>query len=331
MKSVIDFEPMSPRKVALVLLGLLMPMLMPGLAVGSELPQELRDLRDFYRGLESVYLKTKVEISIRAPLYEGHSAPVEGAGVIEHWENEQGFRTRASFDPRLQLVSNLDIAMSEGDFRIYDPAADLLAIEEPEHLVDGLVSVPLPTPNPLYLPALFLAPGDDACPACQMSLDYVSETSRWQAAHADMAVDEGASPSTAERFIGYREGDPYRMRIHFGPTKPPKPALARSVAPIGSRGIVRMERLRADGEVLATYVFSDFRPVNGAEGRLFPMRIQVAAHAPGEEPSRSTPVMTEYSIEALEINEPVARSALVVDPGKDTAVWSRGELLVAAE
>jgi hypothetical protein len=300
----------SRETFVISLLTLLMAL---GPVAADELPPALQDLRDFYDSVETVHVRAEVEISIRAPLDQNHPAPVTGRGTIEHWESGRMFRTRASLDPRLRLVEDLEIAMDGDSYQIRFTASDVLAVEEPDLSEDGLVQVPLPTPNPFYLPALFLAPSDDRCPGCQMTLDYLGEPGRWTGAFS--ALRSGWSQ--AERLAvagGEREGVPYGFELVTRGSELGAPA----------RELSRIRRLRADGTATASIELSELEPVAGAEGRRFPRRIVLRALDPDASAGRELISVAEYRIEVLEVNGPLDAATFTLSPGEKTALWDRG-------
>lgn len=281
-----------------------------------ELPPPLQELRKFYASADSIYMRASVEISIREPLYEGHPAPLCGEGIIEHWESGNMFRTRASLDPRLGLLEGLDYALGPAGYQLYNPAGDVLAVEDPRFSPEGLVQVALPTPNPLYLPTVFLEPGDDACPGCQLTLDFLNETGRW----VDALSQWSSGPDTGGELVvtqGGRDGAPVEIVIGF--RERDGDGLGNAGQEVGS-----IRRIGVDGTVITTTLL-DFQPVPGAEHLRFPRRILHQGDALDAEEGMRPSSIAEYRIEVLEVNEAIDPSIFTITPGAETALWNRGE------
>lgn len=309
----------SVRKIATTIRSSLLPIALLALALpasAQELPPALQELRAFYASADSIHMRASVEVSIREPLYEGHPAPVSGEGIVEHWESGGMFRTRASLDPRLGLLEGFDYALGPAGYQLYNPAGDVLAVEDPRFSSEGLVQVPLPTPNPLYLPAAFLEPGYDACPGCQLTLDFLNQTGRWTEALSQRSSGLGPGADLIAPG-GSQDGVPHEFVIRF---------RERDRGDLGDAGreVGSICRISSDGEVV-TITLLDFQPVSGAEHLRFPRRILHQGEYPDAEEGQRLSSIAEYRIEVLEVNRAIDPSIFTIAPGAETAVWNRGE------
>jgi len=289
----------------------------------AELPAALKELQEFYRQTDSVKIVATVEFDIREPLFKGHSAPLVGTGSFEHQESSAMFRTRASADPRLHILEGFDIAFDGNDYQLYNSAANTLALQDPKFGDGQLLPVPTPMPNPFYLPVAFLAPDEDKCPGCQMTLEFVRQSPKWQSAEAEMRT-LGNSDGVLKLNGGSRDGEQYEFAVRL------RTQLATHVANDGPGGPAHeevgvIERCRLDGAVVSDITFSDYRPIAGTKS-LFPRRIVIRDLNPDAKPAERLLSAIDYLIQSVEINPKIDESEFVIKPRSDTAIWNRGVL-----
>lgn len=253
-------------------------------------------LRDLYKGPGSVHLRASVEVTVHRPLGKDQVAPVQGSGFVEHWEQGDRFRTVVWIDPDLGLMGNIDIAYDGDDYQLYLLDSQTLAVERPPFRSHGLLPVPTPVPNPFYLPVSYLAPSDDDCPACQLTLEFLRQDGVWPEL-GDAAADSFEMPGGARHSVGYY------FRIH-GPRE------------AGSDEGQRIDRLGLDDALWQSVVLARF-----SDG--FPHWIEVTGYEPGD-PEGSPRTTVRYRIEELTLNADLDAAVFTIAPERDTAVWLQG-------
>jgi outer membrane lipoprotein-sorting protein len=296
-------------------------------ATRAQAPQAaLEHLKSLYPEIESVHLRASVEVSVRLPLYEGHRVPLLGYGTIEHWEKDQKFRTQTWVDPKLGLFRNLEIAYNGEHYQYHELDSGLLALEEPQFVSEDLMSVPAATPNPFYLPLSDLAPGDDECPGCQLTLNFLKDEARWDRKLAAMQISKN-SGSMAHLPGGTRLGEMYSYQVRVGEME----GVAGGVQE--PPRISRIDRIRSDGKLTASTVFSGFAELEvqgSGPGKklLFPREIRMDGYDPDQTEGQHA-VRVEYKIEMIELNVDLADEIFTIESDGQTVLWERGELVQA--
>ncbi len=265
----------------------------------------LGDAREFYDGVDSIYMRASVDVAIESPLFEGHDAPVRGVGFIEHWEQGDRFRTRVWIDPKLGLMTNLEVAFDGEHYQMYLLDTKTLANERPLVLPGQLMQVPTPVPNPFYLPIKYLAPSDDVCPACQLTLAFVKRNEVWSKVPPSMPIDSAIVDVAG----GERAGEGYNHRVYS--------ASAGIEAEAGTMGgLERIDRVGIDTLVQDSVVFSQFE-----DG--FPHRIRLSSYEPQKDPPQ-TVVVVDYQVEELVLNSVIGDTVFTIAAEEGSAVWDGG-------
>lgn len=262
--------------------------------------------QEFYDGIKSVYLHASVDVKILSPLYEGHDAPIQGVGLVEHWEQGDRFRTVVWVDPKLGLMTNLEIAFDGEHYQMHFLDTRTLANEQPTFRMGELLQVPTPIPNPFYLPVKYLAPSDDDCPGCQLTLGFVKSDQIWP----KIPLARGMKSAIIDVVGGARAGEGYNFRIHRAP------AAGFKTGADTMGGLKRIDRVGIDTLLRESIEFSQFE-----DG--FPRAIRFSGYEPAKDSTEAV-VVVEYKIEELILNSSIDDSVFMISPEAGTAVWDNG-------
>jgi hypothetical protein len=261
-----------------------------------------------YAEISSVHLRAAVTLSFRVPLFEGQPAPVQGTGVFEYWEQDGKFRARCQTDPRLGLQHDLEIAYDGEHYQLRFLDSKTVSVQDEVFDRHRLPPVPMATPNPLYLPVAFLAPGDDECPGCQLLLSKLHDASFWQAAAAKLEADALSTPTQLVwRFPGgARRGHGYEHRLRFD-------GMGEAAT------LSSIERLDNTGRVQMAVVLENLKTTVGLS-RPFPHGMRIYTFDPDLE---DDPVVakTEYAIEVLEVGVRLPEEVFRIEGDDVTHVW----------
>lgn len=282
----------------------------------------LDSLESFYEQAESVHFRAVLDVSVRLPLYEGHATPVSGHGLIEHWEQDGMFRTKVWVDPRLGLGDNLEIAYDGIKYQLYWPDTGVLAIEDPQFMANGLMFVPGPVPNPLYLPVAHLAPSDDQCPGCQLTLGFLNNAENWAEKMSTMNSFKATDP-VFHLSGGSRAGEAYTFQVNM------RAAESLEVATKSLSDISRIDRLRPDGRIITSVVLLDSveipaKNLSDDKPLRFPKEIRLLGYDPDQPAGEHIVTRVDYAIEQLEVGSDIDYDVFVIEQEKAVAVWEKG-------
>ena len=278
----------------------------------------LDSLASFYNKAPSVYLRASLDVSVRLPLYEGHAVPVNGQGVIEHWEQDGRFRTKIWVDPRVGLAENVEIAYDGTNYRLYWPDVGTLAVEEPRFMAAGLLMVPGPVPNPFYLPVAHLVPSDDGCPGCQLTLSYLKNPENWA---EKMSALYSSADSVFNLPGGTRAGEPYTFEVAM------KEVDSAKEAKKAFSTLHWVYRKRPDGKIISSIHLEDMMDVTTRdEQRLqFPRTIEFAGYDPDQPRGQHLVTLVDYVIEHLEVGSDF-EDVFQLEGEPTVSAWEQGEL-----
>lgn len=265
--------------------------------------------RGFYEDVESVYLRASVEIVIRHPLYDGHTAPVQGVGFVEHWGQGDRFRTVVWVDPVLGLGGSMDVAFDGAFYQVHLLDMDSLSrFQQPFQFGESL-QVPTPIRNPFYLPVTYLAASDDDCPACPLTLPLVKSEEIWS------RVSLSGAESVVDVLGGSLDGEGYNYRVYHQTTE-----IESGSGTMGR--LERIERVGVDALIRQSLAFSQFQ-----DG--FPHVIRLSGYDPEE--SSEVVVTVNYEIEELVLNDRLDNTVFTIAPNETTRVFEDGELIQEAK
>jgi hypothetical protein len=262
----------------------------------------LEKLREKYAAVKSVHLAADVKIA----LYGGGFRA--GNGSYEYWAEGDRYKIKCSTDKNLGLKSDFDMAYDGKRFYLFDRRMGVLSYrqkDEPRSVAA--------LPNPFFLPVDYLSGDDDDCPFCNPRLpDLKSPNERWRARAASLAVkaqgrDEatGGTARDLEMPGGKLNGRGFKMRV-------------RTVEVGEDARPAQIDRVGADGRIMASVVFADFE--EGALGR-FARSITVKAY--GDDGKLA--LQAEFAVRTVEVDVPIDDATFAVGFDEAEGVWDSDE------
>ena len=272
-------------------------------AITAKSTSDLEELHQKYARVRSVHVVATAKISI----YEGQIR--EGTGSFEYWAEGNRYRTNCRTDPKLDLLTDTDLAYDGSRFYYHDRATGLMSYRaQDEEKSFGAL------PNPFFLPVDFFTNDTDDCTFCVLRLkDFHSRTTRW-----DKRKDKVSIRATGKEKDTELDFTEVEMPGDVIDKKDSKFRVHLTTKANGLGEATKIERLQRDDKPLTSITSSDFisTPVGD-----FPRRIQVEAFD-----AQSTVVMrVEYYIETLEVNQPIDNSMFKIKDDEAQGIWASDE------
>lgn len=265
--------------------------------------RDLDELHDKYARVQSIHIIATAKIT----LYE--NGVREGTGSYEYWADGDRYRTACRTDPKLQLLTDMDMAYDGRRFYFLDHKLGMLSYrtQDEEKSFSAL-------PNPFFLPVDFFSNDTDECVFCRLRLkDFKGRTTRWDKQKDKLSIrSKGKDQATQLDFTELeipgevidRKNSKFRLRL--------------TAAANGNSQPTKIERLQSDDRPLTSIALSDYTSTVAGE---FPRRIQIQAFD-----EQSTVVMkVEYYIETLEVNQPIDQSVFAIKNEEAEGVWDSDE------
>jgi hypothetical protein len=229
----------------------------------------LDQLRSFYQTLQAVELDATVWVWL--PQQSGH-------GALHYAAAGDRYYMRATSDRELGLSFDVEMAYDLERHQLLNTNLSTLSLytAPPSYL-------PVPFPNPFFLPVAFLGMSDESCGGCEPTVKEIQ--SRWQARTASAFVSQ-EDASRGALIVGGSElqGEPFFYRVYF----------------VGAdhRVVSRIDLVRPNGRIIEQVVLQDYR---SAGGGLFPYHIALTALAADGTPAASV----RYTIDQLRLSAAV--------------------------
>lgn len=265
----------------------------------SKPARDLEELHGKYARVRSVHMIATAKIS----MYQDRI--VEGTGRFEYWAEGNRYRTSCQTDPKLELLSNVDMAFDGARLYYFDRQAGMLGlrVEDEEKTFAAL-------PNPFFLPVDFFTNDRDECALCRLRLkDFHSRTTRW-----DQRKDKISIRSSGKDQVTQLNLTEVELPGEVVDKKDTKFRLQLTANANGVANATRIDRLQLDDKPLTSIVASDFISTPAGD---FPRLIQVQAFD-----AQSTVVMkVDFYLETLEVNQPIDNTVFKIKDEEAEVVW----------